>query len=142
MIMNPTTLRRVHDNEFRVPSDVDAVTLPDVMGTVVAAVYSEFGTDLDGETFTNREPMVSSLRRNLQSNMTDRLIVLAEGDRSMPRAIRTLSTQYLRELHDQVNELLEKSEGGQIDDYTIAHLMDLHDRIDKTLNRIYVVPTS
>ena len=34
-------------------------------------------TELDGNTFTDRSPMISSLRRNLQSAMADRLVGLA-----------------------------------------------------------------
>jgi hypothetical protein len=138
MIMNPTTLGRVYDSEYRTPATEDAVTLPEVMQTTVDAVYGEFDTDLDGATFTDREPMISSLRRNLQSSMTDRLIVLAEGSPRMPRAIRTLATHHLRILDGEIEGILEKSDTGQLDPYTVAHLEDLKDRIDKALNRIYV----
>ena len=33
-LMNPTTLRRVYDNEFRVPADEDAVTLNELLSKV------------------------------------------------------------------------------------------------------------
>ncbi len=138
MIMNPQTLSRVLDNEYRTPADADALTLPDVMMTVANAVYSELDTELDGDTFTNREPMISSLRRNLQSAMTDRLIGLSGGDARMPRAIRTLAIQHLRRLEGTLGGLLDKRHAGQIDGYTLAHLEDLNDRVEKALNRIYV----
>ena len=106
--------------------------------TITDAVYTELGTDLDGATFTDRDPMISSLRRGLQSSLTDRLIVLSSGDRVMPRPIRTLATHHLRKLTDRLGAVLEKGAGGQVDGYTVAHLEDLKDRVEKALNRMYV----
>ncbi|MHC4991734.1 MAG: zinc-dependent metalloprotease [Planctomycetota bacterium] len=138
MVMNPTTLKRTLDNEYRTVGGEDALTLPELLDAMVEACYGELDTSLNGETFTNRDPMISSLRRNLQSNMTDRLIALSADDRRMPRPIRTLTRQHLRELDDKLETLLAKKDDGQIDDYTLAHLTDLHDRITKALNRVYV----
>jgi hypothetical protein len=139
MVLNPTTLTRVYDNELRTTTGEDALTLPELMDAVVSAVYGELmSADLDGVTFTNRAPMVSSLRRNLQASMTDRLIALAPGDRRMPHAISTLARHYLRQLDTALETLLEKRDSGQIDQYTLAHLEDLHARVTKAMNRIYV----
>ncbi len=137
MILNPTTLSRVFDNEYRVPAEEEALTLAELMGAMTDEVYVELSTELDGETFTERSPMISSLRRNLQSSMTDRLIALASGDASMPRTIRTLATHHLRHLNEQVGVVLKKKNRGQIDPYTVAHLEDLNDRIEKALNSVY-----
>jgi hypothetical protein len=134
MIMNPTTLKRVYDNEFRVPADQDALTLPEVLGSVVGAVFTEFGTELNGATFTDRQPMISSLRRNLQSELTDRLVRLSLTSSGLPRAIQTLATMHLRSLDGQIDGLLEKAAGGQIDQYTTAHLQDLKSKIEQALN--------
>lgn len=139
-IMNPTTLARVYDNEFRVAGDEDALTLPELLTAVVETVYDELGTDLNGATFTNREPMISSLRRNLQSEMTDRLIALTVSGRGMPRAFRTLALHHLRDVNDQVESLLEQADGGQVDDYTIVHLEDINERIMRALNAVQVAP--
>jgi len=140
MVMNPTTLTRVYDNEFRTPVDQDALTLAEVMDRVVDAAFEEFETDLDGETFTNRAPMISSLRRNLQSQLADRLIFLATEDLGpMPRPVRTLATQHLRDLSETLDGLTEDAGDGQVDAYTRAHLNDLQTRIDRALDAIYVV---
>ncbi len=138
MVLNPTTLTRVHDNEFRTPAGEDALTLPELMQTLSDAVYAELNEDLDDREFTNREPMISSMRRNLQSSMTDRLIALAKGDRSMPRPIRTLALQHLRDLQKKLEPALFGDAKDQLDGYTTAHLTDLLDRIIKALNRLYV----
>jgi hypothetical protein len=89
--MNPGTLTRVYDNELRIPVEEDAFTLPELMGASVDAIFGELDAERGDERYTNRRPMISSLRRNLQSEMTDRLIDLAMNPRSMPRPIQTLA---------------------------------------------------
>lgn len=140
MIMNPSTLKRVYDNEFRIPATQDALTLPETLQKMTDAIYTEMDTKIDGTTWTNRQPMISSLRRNLQSEMTDRLIDLSLNTWGMPRAIRTLSTEHLRRLNTKLDALLSKSGGGQMDEYTVAHLNDLNDRVDKALASIKIAP--
>jgi hypothetical protein len=139
MVLNPTTLTRVHDNELRTPADQDALTLPELMQTLVDEVFSELHADLSEQTFTDRKPMISSLRRDLQSGAVDRLIALAEGDGRMPRPIRTIATEHLRTLQGKLEAIGgQVASGRSIDFYTLAHLKDLADRISKTLDRIYV----
>jgi hypothetical protein len=139
MIMNPTTLKRVYDNEFRLPPDADAVTLPEVLQKVTNAIFTELDVSkLDGRTYTVRAPMISSLRRNLQSELTDRLIYLAGDSAGMPRAIRTLCNQHLRVLKTKLDALAAKSDGGQIDEYTVAHVADLKDRVDRALTMVQI----
>ena len=139
MIMNPSTLQRVYDNEFRVPADQDALTLPELLQKMNDSIYSELSIELDGSTFTNRTPMISSLRRNLQAQMTDRLAYLARDQAGMPRAIKTLCLHHLRRLNDKIDGLLVKALSGQVDDYTIAHLADLNDRVDKALEAVQTI---
>ncbi len=40
-LMNPVTLQRVYDNEFRVAAEEDALTLAELMDTITAAAWSE-----------------------------------------------------------------------------------------------------
>ena len=82
--------------------------------------------------------MISSLRRNLQSEMTDRLIDLAMEDQWMPRSIRTLAIAHLRDLRGKLGEILDGPDDGGVDDYTLVHLSDLERRIDKALNAVYI----
>lgn len=137
-IMNPGTLKRVYDNELRAAADEDVLTLPEVMQSVADAAYGELDTKLDGATFTNREPMISSLRRNLQSGLTDRLIDLALNPGPMPEPIQTLALLHLRQTNERLEKLLEKTKKGQLDDYSLAHLQDLQDRITKALNAVHI----
>ena len=137
MILNPTTLRRVYDNEFRTPAEEDALTLAELLQTVSDAVFTELLGEPNGD-ISEREPMISSLRRDLQSAMTGRLISLSLEGRSMPRAVRTLASMHLREIDGELTRLLNEYNRPQLDAYTAAHLVDLHERIDKALNAIQV----
>lgn len=45
LLMNPTTLRRVYDNELRLPADVDTLTLPELLSSINEAVWSELAAE-------------------------------------------------------------------------------------------------
>ena len=138
MVMNPTTLRRVYDNEFRIPAEDDAITLPEVIYGMADAIWSELDQGPNG-TYTNRAPMVSSLRRNLQREHLERLIDLSMTDSGFGAAskpISNLSTQKLRTLQAQIEDVLDESD--RIDDYTVAHLAEANVRIEQALGAQYI----
>ena len=62
-LLNPTTLRRIYDNEFRIPADQDAFTLPELTDTLHPAIWSELEKKLE-QKHTARKPAIHSLRRN------------------------------------------------------------------------------
>jgi len=138
MLMNPTTLRRVYDNEFRVPSSGDALTLPEVIFGITDAIWAELDAGSNG-TYTNRDPMISSLRRNLQQEQLERLTDLsmtAAGFGAAGKPISTLSTYKLRDLQAKIEDVLADSE--RIDDYTVAHLSEAKVRIGQALDAQYI----
>jgi hypothetical protein len=138
-VLNPGTLGRVLDNELRSSLDDDAVTLPEVMDAVTGAIFSEMDAPPAGP-FTNRRPMISSLRRNLQSEAVDRLIDLSlENGRWVPRPVRTLAVGHLWQLNATLEKLVARAADGQVDEYTLVHLSDLKERINRALNAVYVV---
>ncbi len=138
-LLNPMTLGRVLDNESFIPSDEDAVTLPEVMNKVTTAAWDE----IDGSStkrYTNRNPMISSLRRNLQREHLQRLIDLSmqsDGYVAAQKPIATLATSKLRELQRKIDATLD---GGaqRLDDYTRAHLEESSVRIAKALDAQYI----
>ncbi|QOJ16875.1 MAG: zinc-dependent metalloprotease [Phycisphaeraceae bacterium] len=138
MVLNPTTLRRVYDNEFRTPSDQDAVTTPEVLTQIVDAAFTELNASVDDATFTNRKPMISTLRANLQSEVVGRLIDFATEGGGLPRPIQTLSLVHLKNLKVKTDALLAKAALGRIDAYSVAHLSDLNDRIRRALEIVQV----
>jgi hypothetical protein len=139
MLLNPTRLRRVYDNESLVDREQDAVTLPELMDTVTTAVFGELDGKPQGK-FTARKPMISSLRRNLQRELVDRLIYLAQpgGDKSAAaKPISNLALMQLRRLKKDIEGAL-KSDAGIVDPYSKAHLEDAQMRITKALDAPFI----
>ena len=141
-LMNPTTLRRVYDNEFRIPASQDALTLPELMNTVKDAIWKELGEQLASKV-NNRKPLVSSLRRNLQTEHLERLFDLADQHGSSTAAhkpIANLATMQLNELSTKIDGALAAN--GKLDAYTRAHLEDAKNRIKKWRESQVVVKES
>ena len=136
MVLNPTTLDRVYNNEFKVSADEDFITVAEVMKTIKDAAWSEL-KDKPSGSFTDRKPMISSLRRGLQAQHIDRLISLT--NRGFPgasgAAVANVANLQLRELRQDIDAALKA--GGSMDTYTKAHLMDASDRIGRALEAQY-----
>lgn len=138
MVMNPTTLRRIYDNELRVPADQDALTLPEVLQSVTDAIWQEVEKVPDKQ-YTTRVPLISSLRRNLQQEHLERLI-----DLSVPGTVRTEADKPISNLAafelNRIRQRVEKVLKGRdrIDPYTLAHLERLIEQIDKRQNAEFI----
>ncbi|MHC5007432.1 MAG: zinc-dependent metalloprotease, partial [Planctomycetota bacterium] len=104
MLMNPTRLRRIQDNELRVDPGEDTLTLPEVLNALRDTIWVETSELDHGGPYTNPDPMFSTLARNLQREHLNRLIDLARGMR-WPNAsgatIATLARQQLRDIRDR-----------------------------------------
>ncbi|MHB1307225.1 MAG: zinc-dependent metalloprotease [Limisphaerales bacterium] len=136
-LLNPGTLGRVYDNEFLTPAAEDMITLPEVFNTVESEVWSEL--DKTEGTFTERTPMISSLRRNLQREYVERLIDLsmpASWGQAAHKPIANLALMRLRQLSARLEELEDRDE---LDAYTKAHLSESRLRIDKALDAGYLL---
>lgn len=137
MLMRPTVLRRVYDNEFRVPEKQDALTLPEVMAEIRTAIWTEAANPKAGK-YSARKPMISSLRRNLQREHLKRLI-----DLTMPKAITNeagkpianIARLELRKIRTATDKAL-KTKG--IDPYTEAHLTEVSEQVKKALDARYI----
>ncbi|MFG0257052.1 MAG: zinc-dependent metalloprotease [Phycisphaerales bacterium JB043] len=136
--MNPTTLRRVYDNEFVIDSDEDALTLAEMMSTVSNSVWSELD-EKDHARHSARNPMISSLRRNLQSTHVDLLKLLVTD--AMPGAaskpISDLALWHLEMLSQQIDNTIEEG-NSSLDPYTLSHLNNTKKKIDATLEAISI----
>ena len=138
LILNPSTLEQIRDNELRTPADQDALTLPEVFDAMMLEIYSEVDVSNLDDGYTNRQPMVSSLRRNLQSGMTDRLIAMATGNANVSTATRQLAQANLRKLNERLKEINLAMDEDSIDAYSAAHLEDLKIRTDRAREAIYL----
>jgi hypothetical protein len=140
MLMNPSTLRRIYDNEVLVEADKDAVTLPEVLDMLQTAIWTEVDKTPGGK-FSARKPMISSLRRNLQREYIDRLIDVAHptaGNSPASKTLATLARMYLRQANAKIEKTL-KTEPDALDPYTKAHLQDANNRITKALDASFTI---
>lgn len=136
-LMNPGTLGRVYDNELMTPAKDDMVTIPEVLRTLETEIWSEL--DKPSANYTEREPMISSLRRNLQREYIERLI-----DLSMPstwgqaayKPVGNLAMMHLRQLNSRLEKALAT---GGVDAYTRAHLEEARARIAKAIDAGYIL---
>lgn len=143
MILNPTTLKRVFNNEFVIDAGEDALTLPELMDTVASAAWSELDSSPEHK-YTAREPMISSLRRNLQREHLERMIDLSfQGDSGGAtfKPVASLATAKLRELSSKIQGVLDGRGKSRLDAYTLAHLTEAKIRIDKALDAQYIYNT-
>ncbi len=139
-MLNPTTLRRVYDNEFRVPADQDALTLPEVLETVIAAIWNELDIPLEAATNV-RQPAISSLRRNLQREHVNRLIDLAmanSGGNESFKPISNLTRVQLRTLAQRV-AAYRAANADNLDPYSGAHLEEIENTISKAMEADFVI---
>ncbi|MCA9063727.1 MAG: zinc-dependent metalloprotease [Planctomycetaceae bacterium] len=142
-ILNPTTLKRVYDNEFRVPADQDMLTLPEMLTSVTSSIWSELDAKAEGE-YTARKPLISSMRRNLQREHLDRLIDLTlpgGGSGAAGQVISTLAAEQLRQIMKKI-EAAQAAAADRHDPYTTAHLAQARDRIQKALDADYILNPS
>ncbi len=133
-IMNPTTLRRVYDNELRVPSDDDAFTMPEMMSAVISEIWSDLDSP-PAAPVSPRQPAISSLRRSLQLESIGRLTDLSmqgTGGSAAMNTIAALSRMHCGDLQGRIHSYL-RGQSGSVDDYTRAHLEDCQKRLQETL---------
>ncbi len=140
-VMNPSTMRRIYDNEFMVPADEDAFTVPELLNSLTASIWTEvLSRPNRSQNFSNREPMISSLRRNLQREYLANLGDLAtlSGSYGFPRAVQGISLEWLNKLNDSIGMHLEEGEVDNLDDYTRTHLQECQTDITRTLEAVAV----
>ncbi|GIW96908.1 MAG: hypothetical protein KatS3mg111_0241 [Pirellulaceae bacterium] len=138
-LMNATTLRRVYDNEFRVPAHEDALTLPELLSAITDEIWSELDRIGDGQ-YSARSPAISSLRRNLQREHLERLVDLTmpgTGSSAAYKAISNLCVLELRDLKEKMDRTLQEA-GERLDPYSRAHLYEASHRIEKALDAEFV----
>ncbi len=138
-VLNPDTLGRVYDNEFRTPSKEDMITIPEVLAVVEKEIWSEL--EKEDKKSTDREPLISSLRRNLQREYVERLIDLSMPSsygQSSHKPIANLALMNLRELSAKLGKALNMRKDN-LDAYSKAHLSEAKLRIEKALDAGYVL---
>ncbi len=129
-LLSRMTLERIYDTELKVPADQDAFTTAELIEKLTASTFSEVSSIKDGQ-FSNRQPAINSLRRNLQRRYLRRLANLAMGRTSAPADCKTVAFAELGSLQAKIDTLLKGN--VKLDSYTRAHLQESSARIGKVL---------
>jgi len=121
------------------PRNDDALTLPELINSLTEAIWQEvLNPSSKSGRYSNRQPMISSLRRNLQREYIANLIDLSQnaGYFGPPRAVQSLSEEWMVKLNDAINNVLNERDAKSLDDYTRAHLKECANRLDTAINAI------
>ncbi len=137
-VLNPTTLSRVFDNEWRTPGDKDALTLPELLDAVRDGIWSELDRVDAAKQYTARQPLISSLQRNLQGEHLERLIDLANNKLTGPAA-RPISDLSLAQLDGLKGKITNVANLPNLDPYSRAHLREAANRITKLQESRFVI---
>ncbi|WP_234824068.1 zinc-dependent metalloprotease [Bremerella cremea] len=130
-LFSSITLERMHDAELKVAADQDAFTTAEMFESLTNAIFSELDSLEEGD-YSNRNPAISSLRRNLQRDYLKRLSTLAMGNAYAPQDCQTIAYAQLIDLQEKLADALEQE--VELDAYTKAHLLESSRRIEKVLD--------
>jgi hypothetical protein len=122
-LLNGTRLERIRDTEVKF-GEANTLTIPELMGTITNAVWSEVwsapGSNID------------SNRRDLQRAYLDEMIgIVTDAPANMPADARAVARFQLNDLNERINRRL--SPPYNFDAYTEAHLREVQVRIGKAL---------
>jgi hypothetical protein len=132
-IMSPSTMQRVMDAELAAAGSEEPLALPELFIELTSAIFSELDEG-SGGSWSNSDPLIPGVRRNLQRYYLSRLIGLTlEAEKSRyPRTARTLAWYELQKLNKRLGGFLEGEAPG-LDDYSRAHLEESRERIGRAL---------
>lgn len=133
-LMNPSTLMRLYDNEFRVPASEDALTLPELLSTLTKSIWKQLDDIDEDAEYTARKPLIGSLDRNLQREYVLRLTDLISPDAGFTAAHKPIYDLASAELRSLAKQLEELHELDNLDPYTKAHTCETQRLIEKSLD--------
>jgi hypothetical protein len=144
--MNPETLTRLMNQESRVSSAEDALTIPELFETLEKSIFLELDQVPEPTaSFSVRKPFVSTVRRNLQRAFVGELIQMAlERDEKMPwsaqhpQVARTQAWHSLKRLRKRLDTAVDAL-GAKLDAYSLAHWDETRTRVAKALDAAYTV---
>ncbi|MDZ7807697.1 MAG: zinc-dependent metalloprotease [Gracilimonas sp.] len=122
-LLNGTRLERIRDTEMKFGEE-NTLTIPELMGTVTNAVWSEVWSAPGSNINSNRR----DLQRAYLDEMTD---IVTDAPSNMPADARSVARYQLNDLNERINRRL--SPPYNFDAYTEAHLREVQVRIEKAL---------
>ena len=130
-LLAPLTLRRLHDSELKVPAAADAFTTAELIERLTRSIFSEVDS-IEAGAYTNRQPAISSLRRNLQRAFLRELTNLTLGHTTAPQDCQTIAYMELVNLRERIDRQLDGE--VKLDSYSRAHLRETSATIAKILD--------
>lgn len=131
-LLDANVLSRVQDTELKFSGE-DAFTMPELFSGITDAVWVELDKNADAKQWTNSDAFVSSFRRGLQREHLKQLIKLVlDADSGTPEDARSLARLHLTQINDRLKTVLQNSK-AKLDEYSVAHLEESQDRVDKAL---------
>ncbi len=144
--LDPHVLRSIQNSELLAGDGQEVLKMPEVFDALTDAIWTELpAADASGD---KKKVEISAIRRNLQREHLKRLssmvlgprndfsnfyfIVFYNYDAPLPADARSLARHHLKAIDQRIAVALDKNK-VDLDDYSRAHLEELHDQVQKTL---------
>ncbi len=142
LLLNTDRIGYLYDAEFHAAKSDDILTLAEMMQSLTDSIWSEVqDTKRIGRSHTLREPMISTLRRNLQREYVSQLVEIATAgeDSYYPAVARTLAWKQLKNIREEIDAILEDKSASKLDAWTAAHLDESRTRIARALEPVFTL---
>ena len=108
--------------------------MPELVDGLSRAIWSELAQQPD-RSYNNRDPYITSVRRNLQRRYLEIMIgqVLGQPGRTMPADAHAVIRMTLGKLSARIGDVLDNEAAAKLDDFSRAHLQEAKARTDKAL---------
>jgi hypothetical protein len=123
-VLDAFRLKRMIDNEVRMPRGESAYTVSEMFGTLTDAVWLETGLA------SGNVRSINSFRRNLQRSYANELVLLMTGGFVVPEDVRSIARFELKRLDAGLDAAMTSSD---LDRMTEAHLDETKERITQAL---------
>lgn len=143
-LTNSDRIAYLYDAEFHAKPGEDFLSLAETMQTLTDGIWTEV-TDAKGgffsKSYSAKDPMISTLRRNLQREHVSRLITIATSgeDSYYPAIARTLAWKQLKNIGHAIDKVLEDKGEEKLDPWTAAHLDETNTRIKRALEPVFTL---
>jgi hypothetical protein len=131
-LLDPAVLSRIRDGELRATATEPTLGLPELFGSLTAAIWAEVGAGVRPRTGRPRD--ITSVRRDVQRLYLNALIQMAVSPAAgTPEDARALARVTLAGLGGDLDRVLAVPR-PELDAYTRAHLSEARDRIHRALD--------
>jgi hypothetical protein len=139
-LLDPVVLARIRDAELRALPGESTLGIPEVLETLTRSVWAELGLRPGARQDHARN--IRSVRRDVQRLHLNAMIAFVVAPPAgAPEDARALARATLADLARRLAHALEE-DGGDLDAYTRAHLVDSRERIARALDAQMIQSTT